>query len=251
MASSEEGLAIERYPSFARTGLRRTGSSICLAEHLRFQLDQALARDAVHTALDVPSLVEALRSRNLTPFVVKSLVPVDSTGTHRHAYLRRPDLGRRLHPESLSTIEALHPTPADVSIVLADGLSAIAIERHAVLLLDALLPRLQVTLAPTAIVIQGRVAIGDEIACALQARTAIVLIGERPGLSAPDSLGVYLTWNPRPGQSTDAQRACISNVRSEGISYVSAAARIVGQITQAKRLGYTGVNPQMPARLEG
>ena len=117
--------------------------------------------------------------------------------------------------------------------------------------LDALLPRLTLTLAPTAIVREGRVAIGDEIASALQASIAIVLIGERPGLSAPDSLGIYLTWNPQPGHSMDAQRACISNVRSEGISYGSAAERIVEQITQAKRFGYTGVRPQLPTRIEG
>ncbi len=251
MVSREDRLARELHPSSARTGLNRTGSSICLAEHLRFQLDHARARDAVHAALDVPSILEALRSRNLNPFTVMSLVPVDSTGTHRHAYLRRPDLGRRLSAESLARIEELQSPATDIAIIIADGLSAIAVERHAIPLLDALLPNLNATLAPTAIATQGRVAIGDEIACALHAQIAIVLIGERPGLSAPDSLGVYLTWNPQPGKTSDAQRACISNVRTQGLSYISAAERILELIHQAKRLGHTGVYPQTPARLGG
>jgi ethanolamine ammonia-lyase small subunit len=171
-------------------------------------------------------------------------------GDHRQLYLRRPDLGRTLHPDSRETLLQSATSAVknpDAVFVIADGLSALAVERHALPLLDALLditkrfhPAEQSSVGPVCVVSQGRVAIGDEIGDLLHAKLSIVLIGERPGLSAPDSLGVYITWNPRPGR-TDAERNCISNIRREGLCYIDAAQRIVFYMNEAKRLQATGI----------
>ena len=211
----------------ARVGLGRTGHSLPTAELLRFQWDHARARDAVWEELDPASL-------GLQHILLRSAAP------DRRTYLRRPDLGRILSEESRSRLER---GSYDAAIVLADGLSAAALQRHAVPLLDELLPRLAEEdwkLAPHAVVLQGRVAIGDEIGERLGAQIVAVLIGERPGLSSPDSLGVYLTWDPRPGR-TDAQRNCISNVRTEGISYREAAHRLAFLMRESRRRRLTGV----------
>jgi ethanolamine ammonia-lyase small subunit len=209
----------------ARVALGRSGHSLPTAELLRFQLDHARARDAVYCELD-PAAVGL-------PHALLRTAARD-----RATYLCRPDLGRKLHPDSRAQ---LTPGNYDAAIVIADGLSAPAIHHHAVPLLEALLPRLtDWRLAPLSVVLQGRVAIGDEIGEALGARLAVVLIGERPGLTSPDSLGIYLTWDPRPGR-TDAQRNCISNVRTEGIGYSLAAHKLHFLMDAARTRRLSGV----------
>lgn len=223
--------------------------SLSTATTLDFALRHAQARDAVHTTLALPSLLEALHARNLPTITVKSAAP------DRATYLRQPNLGRTLSPTSAEALalSPLPPQPCLMSIVLADGLSALAIDRHAIPLLDALFPLLTAfTFAPIVIAEQARVAIGDPIGHALHAALTLVLIGERPGLSSPDSLGAYLTWAPRPGR-TDAERNCISNIRTQGLDYPTAAARIADLCTQARRLQLSGtaikeMSPQTPAK---
>jgi len=207
--------------------LGRTGHSVPTAELLRFQLDHARARDAVWEELDP-------RGLRLPHVLLSSAAP------ERRTYLRHPELGRTLSAESRTLLQR---GDYDAAVVLADGLSATAVQRHAPLLLAELMPRLEAErwrLAPLTVVVQGRVAIGDEIGGRLGARMAVVLIGERPGLSSPDSLGVYLTWDPRPGR-TDAQRNCISNIRSEGLSYRTAAHTLHFLMREARVRRLTGV----------
>jgi len=234
------------FPTTARISLGRTGSAIPTREQLRFQLDHALARDAVHTLLDIPALLHGLQQRDLAGFVLRSAVEGETSQKSRHHYLRRPDLGRILHPDFAHALrdyaESLQKKP-DVVFILVDGLSSLAIERHALPLLDALLPNLDEARGmpgPVCIVSQGRVAIGDEIGHLLGAKLVVLMIGERPGLSSPDSLGVYITWDPRPGR-TDAERNCISNIRQEGLSYDDAAQRIAFYMNEARRLETTGI----------
>ena len=218
----------------ARVALGRTGSSLPTAELLRFQLDHARARDAVGLDLD-PS------AAGLPHILLRS------AARDRSTYLRRPDLGRILSEESRAQ---LGKGDYDAAIAIADGLSAAAIHRHAGPLLGELFPLLEREswrLAPLTIVLQGRVAIGDEIARLQGARMAIVLIGERPGLSSPDSLGIYLTWDPRPG-CTDAERNCISNVRAEGISYRLAAHKLHYLMREARARKLSGVALKEDAR---
>jgi ethanolamine ammonia-lyase small subunit len=165
---------------------------------------------------------------------------VASAAADRATYLVRPDLGRRLGDAARERLAAC-PSGHDLALVLADGLAARAVERHAPALLDATLPALSDwRIAPAIVVEQGRVAIGDEIGAALGAALVAVLIGERPGLSAPDSLGVYLTWGPRPGTS-DAERNCISNIRPQGLGYAGAGARLVFLLNEARRRRLSGV----------
>ena len=217
----------------ARVALGRTGHSLPCAELLRFRLDHARARDAVYEALDPASLP-------MPHLLVRSAAP------DRATYLRRPDLGRRLHPDT-----RLERGDYDAAIVIADGLSAPAVHRHAAPLLSALLPKLEDwRLAPLTVALQGRVAIGDEIGERLGARLVLVLIGERPGLSSPDSLGVYLTWDPRPGR-TDAERNCISNVRAEGLPYELAAHKLHFLMSEARTRKLSGVALKEDARLLG
>ena len=221
----------------ARVGLNSTGTSIGTTEHLQFQLDHALARDAVHARLDLHTILAELTARGLIALALKSAAAGD-----RQLYLRRPDLGRRLHPESAALLER-EPQSGDVVFILADGLSALAIERHALPLLAATLPLLASDgwrSGPVCVVEQGRVAIGDEIGERLKARMAVTLIGERPGLSAADSLGVYLTWEPRVGRN-DAQRNCISNIRAQGLGYEEAAQRILFYLNGARQIGASGI----------
>jgi ethanolamine ammonia-lyase small subunit len=233
-------------PTPARISLGRTGAAIPTREQLRFQLDHALARDAVHTMLDIPALLHSLQQRDLAGFVLRSAVEGETGQKSRHHYLRRPDLGRTLHPDfahALRDYAASLQKKPDTVFILADGLSAQAVENHALPLLDALLPAVDAghwNLAPVCIVSQGRVAIGDEIGHLLGAKLVMLMIGERPGLSSPDSLGVYITWNPHPGK-TDAERNCISNIRQEGLSYDEAARRVAFYMNEARRLGTTGI----------
>ncbi|MDJ0389242.1 ethanolamine ammonia-lyase subunit EutC [Roseomonas sp. E05] len=215
----------------ARIGLGRRGDAPPLEAVLDFQLAHARARDAVHAALDVATLVTALEGR---PHVV-----VRSQAPERGTYLRRPDLGRRLDPGCLRDL----PHGAwDAAFVLADGLSATAVQRHALPLLQATLARLPGwRIAPVVIATQARVALGDEIGAALGARLCAMLIGERPGLSVADSLGVYLTHAPQPGRR-DSERNCISNIhQSGGLSYEAAADKLAWLMAEALRLKLTGI----------
>ena len=218
----------------ARVGLGRAGVAVPTVHQLRFQLDHALARDAVHAGLNVGGLMDGLRERGLRPVSLRSRVPQGE----RQVYLKRPDLGRRLDGESAGALVA---EGSEVVFVLADGLSALAVERHALPLLDALLPLLAGWRVGVACVVtEARVAIGDEIGGLLGAGATVMLIGERPGLSAPDSLGVYLTWQPRMGRS-DAERNCVSNIREGGLGYAEAAGRVRDYLEGARRLGLSGV----------
>jgi ethanolamine ammonia-lyase small subunit len=219
----------------ARVGLRRAGASLATSELLDTALCLAEARDAVHAALGVVSLRRQLEERG------RQIFSVASAAHDRAEYLRRPDLGRQLSPGSRSLLAHAGIGSSDLVIVIADGLSAMAAERHAVPVLDALFPLLDGwRIGPIATAEQARVAIGDEIGQILQGSATLVLIGERPGLSSPDSLGAYITWAPRVGRN-DAERNCISNIRPEGLDYQLAAAKIASYLTQAQRLQMTGI----------
>jgi ethanolamine ammonia-lyase small subunit len=232
----------------ARVGLRRTGVSLETSDLLDFQRCHAQARDAVHAHLESAALAASLA--NLTG---NKILRLHSAAADRVTYLQRPDLGRMLdEPSRILLKKTAQAGGSDVAMILADGLSALAIERHAQPLLAELLPHLKnLRLSPLSVVEQGRVAIGDEIGAALGAELVVVLIGERPGLSSPDSLGAYITWNPKPGR-TDAERNCISNIRPEGLSYAQAAAQLGFILAAARRLRSTGValKIQAPPRLE-
>jgi ethanolamine ammonia-lyase small subunit len=235
----------------ARIALGRTGASLPTRAVLAFALDHARARDAVHTPFDAAGLaaqVEALGLATLT---------VDSAAPDRSTYLRRPDLGRRLSAAGAARIETkietLDDVGGDIVIVLGDGLSSAAVHAHAAPLLAALLPQAAAAgwrLAPVVLARQARVALGDEIGERLGARMLVMLIGERPGLSSPDSLGAYLTYAPRIGRS-DAERNCISNIRPDGLGYAEAAFKIAWHIAQALRLGLTGVGLKDDSGLAG
>jgi ethanolamine ammonia-lyase small subunit len=222
----------------ARIALGRAGGSIPTGPLLEFQLAHARARDAVDRDLDGGAIERALRERGWDVLRLHSAAP------DRRTFVERPDLGRTLSDESKAALESRAQAPHDAVLMIADGLSALAVERHAVPLLDALRPRLAGAgwrLAPVCIVHQGRVAIGDEIGVLVAARLAAMLIGERPGLSAPDSLGVYLTWDPLPGR-TNAERNCISNIRPEGLGYALAAHKLFHLMTAARLARLTGVD---------
>lgn len=222
----------------ARIGLERTGVSLATGPLLDFQLAHARARDAVHAAMDVRMMCDELRRHGLPVLALKSQAGDRST------YLRRPDLGRRLSENSATVIK---PGEYDVVFVVADGLSALAVEKHALHLLRTILPTIAGwRLAPVCVVEQGRVAVGDAIGEALHAPLAVMLIGERPGLSSPDSLGVYITWEPRSGRK-DAERNCISNIREEGLSYAAAASRLHYYMDEATRRHLTGLEIKDPA----
>ena len=210
----------------ARIALGRVGHSLPTPEWLDFQLAHAKARDAVHRPIDLR------RFDSLNPVLLRSRAP------DRTTYLRRPDLGRRLAPDSA---ELLMPGKSDAVIVIADGLSAAAVEREAFPLIQVIrsqLPRWD--FAPICVVQQGRVAIADEIGEIVGARMSVILIGERPGLSSPESMGVYLTWAPRIGR-TDAERNCISNIHGGGLSTDVAGQRTVQLMQAARERKLTGV----------
>ena len=227
----------------ARVGLARTGVSLATRELLDFEQSRAQARDAVQGRLEAAALATALAEMTNV-----EVLRLHSAAADRATYLQRPDLGRMLDAQSrelLAAKPAVKESQEAVAVIVADGLSALAVERHALALIAELLPRLGAfRLAPVSVVEQGRVAIGDEIGLALGAEISVVLIGERPGLSSPDSLGAYITWEPRPGR-TDAERNCISNIRGnlrgEGLSYAQAAAQLVYYLTEARRRRLTGV----------
>ena len=220
----------------ARVALGRSGASLPTREVLRFDAAHALARDAVHLPLDTVALCERLTAAGWP------VHRVHSAATDRAAYLLRPDLGRRLDEASAAGLADLQGPAPDIAFVVGDGLSSLAVSRHAAPLLDAVrtLAPASWRLGPVVVAEQARVALGDPVGERLKAQLVAVLIGERPGLSSPDSLGVYLTWQPRTGR-TDAERNCISNVRPEGLSYAEAARRLVWLCGEALRLGLTGV----------
>lgn len=229
---------LRRYTD-ARIGLGRTGVSQPTNEQLSFQLDHARARDAVHTPLDVAALTQALGALNLPG----PCLHLHSAADSRSVYLQRPDLGRRLDDASRAQLQALPRAEYDLALVLADGLSSLALAQNAAPFLLALQQRLaaqQWSVAPLSIVSQGRVAVGDEVGELLGARMVVVLIGERPGLSSPDSMGLYLSWAPRVGLS-DAARNCISNVRPEGLTYDAAAFKLHYLLSEARRRQLSGV----------
>jgi ethanolamine ammonia-lyase small subunit len=215
----------------ARIALGRCGHSLPTRELLAFQFAHARARDAVHHPLDASSLA------------VGPAVELTSEARDRPTYLRRPDLGRRLDTNSAQRLtQQVTAGDWDAALVVADGLSATAVHRNAVAVIDALVPRLEGwRIPPVCIVRQGRVAIGDEIGELLGAHLVLVLIGERPGLSSPDSLGAYLCWAPRVGR-TDAERNCVSNIRDGGLEPVLAAERIAALMRAARDQKLTGVS---------
>ena len=232
----------------ARIGLGRAGGSLPTAPLLEFQLAHAQARDAVHAQLDDAAIRAALDAAGYESLALHSASP------DRRTYVQRPDLGRILDDASKALLEA-RPRPAqpfDAAFVIADGLSASAVTQHAVALFLCIAPRLRDagwTLAPVCVVQQGRVAIADEIGALLPAMLSVMLIGERPGLSSPDSLGIYLTWDPLPGRS-NAQRNCISNVRPpEGLSYAAAAHTLWYLMSEARRRRLSGVELKEDAPL--
>ena len=224
----------------ARIGLGRAGVSLPTSAQLAFQLAHAQARDAVQSALDVEQPRRELASRGYESLALHS------AASERLTYLQRPDLGRRLDEPSarrLAERAASRPGPYDAAFVIADGLSALAVERHAVSLLEAVLPSLeqeQWRLAPITVVEHGRVAISDEIGALLGAEQVVILLGERPGLSAPASLGAYLTYGPRLGK-IDAERNCVSNIHAAGLSYAEAAHTLLYLMREARRRQLSGV----------
>lgn len=231
----------------ARIGLGRSGVSIPTSHSLAFQLAHAQAQDAVHLPLDVENIVEQLFINDINKET--SPILLHSQAINRTTYLQRPDLGRRLDKNSseiLKKIKANDNTFYDLSIVIVDGLSSLAIKENAINFIKKLMIALKEdkqkwNLSPFSIVQQGRVAVGDEVGELLKAKISIVLIGERPGLSSPDSLGLYLTWNPKVGLS-DASRNCISNIRSEGLSYEEAVKKTMYLLKESRRLELSGVN---------
>jgi ethanolamine ammonia-lyase small subunit len=235
----------------ARIALGRAGHSLPTAAHLQFQLAHAQARDAVHVPLDTDRFIQALQAQTFKTLKLHSAAP------NRHVYLQRPDWGRRLDEAACRTLQAHraqnpHAPAPDVCFVMADGLSALAIHSHAIEFLHCLLPLLQRDanpwrVAPVCVVEQGRVAIGDDIAERLAAQLVVVLIGERPGLSSPDSMGIYVTWAPRVG-CTDAQRNCIANVRGAGLAPHTAAVQLFRLMSQARSLKLTGVGLKLDTR---
>lgn len=212
----------------ARVGLGRAGNAIPTARLLEFRCAHARARDAVHLPLDSASLGREFSAHGWDSVLLKSNAP------SRHEYLLRPDLGRQLCEQSRLALANLAIESKTVFCV-ADGLSSAAVHRHAAALLRELAPA-----APIFLIEQGRVAIGDCVGELLKAELCVLLIGERPGLSSPDSLGVYLTYNPRPGR-TDAERNCVSNIHQQGLSYEAAAQKILYLIHEAIRRKLTGV----------
>ncbi|PWR19693.1 ethanolamine ammonia-lyase subunit EutC [Zavarzinia compransoris] len=230
-------LADLRRHTAARVALGRAGNALPTAAHLQFTLDHAKARDAVWSAIDGTRLIEALRARGL------KAAGTASRAGDRATYVRRPDLGRQLPAETAAGLRT-SLGPARIVLVIADGLSAAAVEANALALVDALAPRLAAEghgIDAAVVVEQGRVAIGDPIGAALGADLVIMLIGERPGLSAADSLGCYLTFRPVAGMP-DSGRNCVSNIRPEGLPPANAAFKIAWLAREALRRELTGID---------
>ncbi|TBW35215.1 ethanolamine ammonia-lyase subunit EutC [Siculibacillus lacustris] len=226
----DDGFAALRRMTRARIGLGRAGDALPNAPLLAFQMAHAKARDAVHGAVDLDRL-----TADLAPHPV---IRVESAALDRATYLRRPDLGRRL---AAGAAERLPAGPFDVAVVIGDGLSAAAVDAHGATTALALIARLgDLTIAPIVVASGARVALGDPIGAALGAEVVVMLIGERPGLSAADSLGAYLTFQPVPGRR-DSERNCVSNIHGHGLSPAAAADKLAWLVREARRLGLSGV----------
>jgi len=236
LVSADPWAQLRRFTA-ARIALGRAGSSLPTQVLLEVGLAQAKARDAVHEASHTEQLQEQLAAQDL------DFIAVHSAARDRQQYLLRPDLGRRLDAASRERLQSLClPAAPDVVFVLADGLSAQARLRHALPLLQILRRELrQWRIGPIVLAEMARVALGDEIGQELHARQLAILLGERPGLSAPDSLGIYFTHAPKVGR-TDAERNCISNVRPEGLQYEAAAKRLLELMQGARLLGRSGID---------
>ncbi len=225
----------------ARIALGRTGISMPTGAQLDFQYAHAQARDAVHLPFDREGLSAQLIEQG------RDTLLLHSAASDRHIYLQRPDLGRRLNDESTDLLKQHrldNPDGYDLAIVVADGLSSLAVHRNAIPMLKHIEEQALAegwSLSPIVLVSQGRVAVADEVAERLGARMVVILIGERPGLSSPDSLGLYFTYAPKVGL-TDAYRNCISNVRLEGLSYTMASHRLLYLMREACRRQLSGVN---------
>jgi ethanolamine ammonia-lyase small subunit len=221
----------------ARVALGRAGPSLPTRALLDFTLDHARARDAVHAAFDAKALIAQLAGLGI------AASEVHSRAGNRRDYLRRPDLGRRLDAASAAQLASREGSAGGLAIVIGDGLSPSAVHAHAVALMRTLLPRVaatQIVLGPVVIATGARVALGDEIGTIVKADMVLVLIGERPGLSTPDSLGAYLTFAPAIGR-TDADRNCVSNIHRAGLTYEEAAFKIVWLVREGLRRRATGV----------
>ncbi len=233
----------------ARIALGRTGTSIPTSAQLDFQFAHAQARDAVHLPFDHAGLSSQMAERG------RDTLLLHSAAADRHLYLQRPDLGRRLSDESAQSLRdyaAANPGGVDLAVVVADGLSALAVHKHTLPFLTRMEEHIQAegwSLSPVILVEQGRVAVADEVGQLLGAKMVVILIGERPGLSSPDSLGLYFTYNPKVGL-TDAYRNCISNVRLEGLSYGMAAHRLLYLMKEACRRQLSGVNLKDEAQVQ-
>jgi ethanolamine ammonia-lyase small subunit len=233
----------------ARIALGRTGTSLPTAAQLDFQLAHAQARDAVHLAFDHEAVSARLAESGY------ETLHLHSAAADRDQYLQRPDLGRRLNDESVQQLQACaaaRPCGVDLAVVIADGLSALAVHRHAVPFLQCMREQAAAdgwSMAPVVLVEQGRVAVGDEVGELLGAKMVIILIGERPGLSSPDSLGLYFTYAPKVGLN-DAHRNCISNIRLEGLGYATAAHRLLYLMREACRRKLSGVHLKDEAEMK-
>ncbi|GEM75905.1 ethanolamine ammonia-lyase subunit EutC [Vibrio sagamiensis] len=234
----------------ARIAIGRSGTSLPTQELLTFQLDHAQANDAVHSQLDSVLLSRKLsNNRKIDALFSEQIFLLDSQAQDRMTYLQRPDLGKQLSPpayQRLAQYSQQVSSRINLAVVIADGLSATAIAEHATPFLQRLShelhkdPIFNWACAPLNIVRQGRVAVGDDVCDALQADIVLVLIGERPGLSSPDSMGLYLTWQAKSG-TTDAQRNCISNIRPQGLSYSDACHKALYLLRQLRRQQQSGV----------
>lgn len=227
----------------ARIGLGRAGDGLPTSELLKFQLAHARARDAVHGQVDFDKL-----AADLAPLPT---IRLKSQAGDRSTYLRRPDLGRKLHPDSAAKLADVPPQPWDLVFVIADGLSAGAVQTHAAPMVKACIERLpDWRIAPIVLGEQARVAFGDDVGEALGAELCLLLVGERPGLSVPDSLGIYMTYRPERGRR-DSERNCLSNIHADGLSYALAADKAAWLAREAVRLRLSGVDLKENAPVEG
>jgi ethanolamine ammonia-lyase small subunit len=234
---ADQWLALRRFTQ-ARIALGHAGHALPTKALLEFQLDHAQARDAVQLPWDIKGFAGQVRGLEAKTIILETQV------TDRAEYLRRPDLGRLLSERSRTRLQGLGAAPVDLALIITNGLSSTAVERHGIPLLREILNGLRQRrygIAPVSLVANGRVALLDEIGSRLAARMAVIIVGERPGLSCADSLGMYLSYAPRPG-NTDAQRNCVSNIRPpEGLSYLEAVAKLLHLIDQAMARRISGV----------
>ena len=233
----DESLQGLRQFTAARIGIGRTGTSIPLSQSLELKLAHAHARDAVYSELDIDKLSVDLKQFDLPVLILHS------KAAYREQYLQRPDLGRELDETSVSAIKDYSHDKTDIAIIIADGLSATAVNHNTLNLLKILIPQLQSSgfkIAPLCLMKQGRVAVADHIGVCLKVKLSVILIGERPGLSSADSMGAYITYNPKGGL-TDESRNCISNIRPHGLTFKMASKKIFYLIQEAFKRKLSGV----------